>query len=226
MIVGIIPAKGSSARVPHKNIKLFNRKPLVQWSIEHALASGLPRVILMTDDPNIKALGEKFDLEIWNEPEELAKMSTYTLAAKVCQDECCPNDDVLIFQVTSPIRESGLITRVLELKKTHDVVKTGFEANYVVQPDGFRRWDHIGNIPPITQNVKPHIVIDGALMIYGPGILANREYTDPRVKTGYVTRNRVYSIDIDTEEDWKLAENLQVALGLCKNTGEDWYWCG
>ena len=35
----VIPARGGSKRIPNKNIREFNGKPLIQWSIETALKS-------------------------------------------------------------------------------------------------------------------------------------------------------------------------------------------
>jgi CTP:molybdopterin cytidylyltransferase MocA len=36
----VIPAKGTSTRVPRKNLALWRGKPLVVWSIDNALAEG------------------------------------------------------------------------------------------------------------------------------------------------------------------------------------------
>ena len=52
--VCIIPARGGSKRIPRKNIRAFNGKPLIAWSIETALKSGLfGRVLISTDDDEI-----------------------------------------------------------------------------------------------------------------------------------------------------------------------------
>ena len=39
--IAIITARGGSKRIPKKNIKLFCGKPIIQYSIETALDSGL-----------------------------------------------------------------------------------------------------------------------------------------------------------------------------------------
>jgi pseudaminic acid cytidylyltransferase len=57
--VAIIPARAGSKRIKHKNIKLFNGKPLIAYSIEAAIASGLfDLVIVSTDCPNIAKLSQ------------------------------------------------------------------------------------------------------------------------------------------------------------------------
>ena len=50
-ILYLIPARGGSKGIPHKNIKLLNNKPLIQYSIEVArkLASD-EDICVSTDD--------------------------------------------------------------------------------------------------------------------------------------------------------------------------------
>ena len=58
----IIPARGGSKGIPRKNIKLFNNKPLIFWTIKAALESNyIDRVIVSTEDEEIAdiALGMK-----------------------------------------------------------------------------------------------------------------------------------------------------------------------
>ena len=63
--VAIIPARGGSKRIPRKNIKLFAGKPIIAWSIEAAMASGLfNRIIVSTDDQEIATVAEKFGAEV------------------------------------------------------------------------------------------------------------------------------------------------------------------
>ncbi|TYL47155.1 pseudaminic acid cytidylyltransferase [Marinomonas sp. IMCC 4694] len=62
--VAVIPARGGSQRIPKKNIRLLDGKPLIAYSIETALASGLfDRVIVSTDDTNIAAVAQAFGAE-------------------------------------------------------------------------------------------------------------------------------------------------------------------
>jgi len=62
--VAIIPARGGSKRIPKKNIRLFAGKPIIAYSIEVALASGLfERVIVSTDDEAIAETSRQFGAE-------------------------------------------------------------------------------------------------------------------------------------------------------------------
>lgn len=57
MKVAVIPARGGSKRIPRKNIREFCGKPMIAWSIEAAMASGLfEHIIVSTDDAEIAGI--------------------------------------------------------------------------------------------------------------------------------------------------------------------------
>ena len=61
----IIPARGGSKRVPRKNIRIFNDKPVLAYSIEAAKESGLfSRVIVSTDDSEIAQISKQLGAEV------------------------------------------------------------------------------------------------------------------------------------------------------------------
>ena len=95
--IAIIPARGGSKRIPRKNIKDFHGKPLMSYSIETALKSGLfERVIVSTDDEEIAKIAKEYGADVpFMRPKELA-------------DDFVGTDDVT--------------THVLEWLKEHDRV--------------------------------------------------------------------------------------------------------
>lgn len=57
----LIPARGGSKRIPRKNIKIFHGKPLIYWSIIAAKSSNLfDEIYVSTDDLEIAAIAEKY----------------------------------------------------------------------------------------------------------------------------------------------------------------------
>ena len=63
--VAIITARGGSKRIPRKNIKEFCGKPILTYSIEAALKSGLfDTVMVSTDDKEIAEIGKKYGAEV------------------------------------------------------------------------------------------------------------------------------------------------------------------
>lgn len=74
MKIAVIPARGGSKRIPRKNIKPFRGKPMIAWSVEAAISSGLfDRIIVSTDDAEIAAVSEQWGAEVpFMRPEKLA----------------------------------------------------------------------------------------------------------------------------------------------------------
>ncbi len=63
--LAIIPARGGSKRIPHKNTKLFSGKPIIGYSIEAAVSSGLfDEVMVSTDDARIAAIAKDFAAKV------------------------------------------------------------------------------------------------------------------------------------------------------------------
>lgn len=64
MRIAIIPARGGSKRIPRKNIKLFHDKPIIAYSIEAAVKSGLfEKIIVSTDDDEIAEVARNYGAE-------------------------------------------------------------------------------------------------------------------------------------------------------------------
>jgi len=74
-IVAFIFARGGSKGLPGKNIRPLSGKPLIAWSIEHALAvKRIDRVIVSTDSEEIAAVARQYGAEVpFIRPAELAK---------------------------------------------------------------------------------------------------------------------------------------------------------
>lgn len=71
--VAIIPAKGTSRRIPNKNRRLFHGKPIIAYSIEAAKASGLfDEVWVSSDDWEIGGLAQRLGAKFYPRPHEYA----------------------------------------------------------------------------------------------------------------------------------------------------------
>ena len=63
--LAIIPARGGSKTVPHKNIKALAGKPLIAWTIETALASAaVERVLVSTDSQQIRDVACRWGAQV------------------------------------------------------------------------------------------------------------------------------------------------------------------
>lgn len=64
-LLAVIPARGGSKRIPHKNIKDFLGKPLIAYTIEAAKESGLfEDIIVSTDDQEIADVAIKYGASV------------------------------------------------------------------------------------------------------------------------------------------------------------------
>ena len=63
--IAIIPARGGSKRIPHKNIRPFSGKPIIAYSIEVAMKSGLFReVMVSTDSEEIADISKQYGASV------------------------------------------------------------------------------------------------------------------------------------------------------------------
>ena len=63
--LAVIPARGGSRRVPRKNIREMHGRPLLAYTVEAALGSGLfARVVVSTDDPEIAAAAQALGADV------------------------------------------------------------------------------------------------------------------------------------------------------------------
>jgi pseudaminic acid cytidylyltransferase len=83
MILCVIPARGGSKRIPRKNIRPFCGKPIIQYSVEAAIQSGVfDRVVVSTDCRDIAAVAERCGAEVpFFRPAQLSDEFATTLPA-------------------------------------------------------------------------------------------------------------------------------------------------
>jgi len=63
--LAVIPARGGSKRIPHKNIREFCGRPMIAYTIKAALESGVfGRVIVSTDSEEIAAVAKRFGADV------------------------------------------------------------------------------------------------------------------------------------------------------------------
>ena len=71
-IIGFIPARGGSKRIPYKNMRLLGGKPLVAYTIEAARASDLfTDIVVSSDDHPILDLALKMGVRADRRPVRL-----------------------------------------------------------------------------------------------------------------------------------------------------------
>jgi len=119
---------GGAKSVPLKNIKTLNGKPLIQYAIESANASGiLDRLIVSTDHSGIADTVSRFNgVEVVMRPPKLStdEAPTEWALLHVCdvlgKNERYIPDVVLVLEATSPLRSPETIKRCVQIFKDTD----------------------------------------------------------------------------------------------------------
>ena len=125
-VTALIPARGGSKRLPRKNVKLLNSKPLIAWSVEVAKASKyIDQVIVSTDDEEIKQISEQYGAEVpFIRPEHLSNdtASSFDVIKHAIEQLGIEDQNhlIVLLQPTSPLRTTFDIDKALEFFKTND----------------------------------------------------------------------------------------------------------
>jgi N-acylneuraminate cytidylyltransferase/CMP-N,N'-diacetyllegionaminic acid synthase len=224
-ILAIIPARAGSKRIPNKNIKEFLGKPLISYTINQAKKCNyIDRIIVDTDSRHIAKIATNLGVEVpWLRPKKLASDKSqivdsilYSLDRFKKQEKYYP-DYVMILQTTSPLREKKDIDDCWNMMKK---TKTG--TILTVCPTHPRLYYIGGNNKLILANRQKKIssnvqdwrkgyILNGCFVYIVKTSTLIKERSVITKDTRAVVCPRWRSVDLDTFEDWALAENL------CKN---------
>lgn len=226
MRVAVIPARGGSKRIPRKNIKLFHGKPMIAWSIEAALSSGMfEQVVVSTDDAEIATVARQWGAEVpFLRPESLADDYTGTTevvahATKWVLGQGWQPEAVCCIYATAPF------VMVKDLQKGWEALHGGqweyaFTATDFAAPifRAFQQTEEGGlemffpeHFSTRSQDL-PTALHDAGQFYWGrPGAWLNDlRIFDKHSIPVVIPRWRVQ--DIDTQEDWYRAELMHQAL--------------
>ena len=134
--IAIIMARGGSKGLPRKNVKLLAGKPLIAYTIEHAIASGVcDEVIVTTDDDEIAEIAKKYGAKVpFQRPAELADDVTPpepVIKHALLEFEKISKktfDIVVYLQATDLFRSPQMITDCVNRLKNDPDIDTVFSA--------------------------------------------------------------------------------------------------
>jgi CMP-N-acetylneuraminic acid synthetase len=212
--IAVIPARANSKRLPNKNKLNFNGMPLISWTIEAALnCKNISDVIVTTDDEDILALKTQYDaVRFDRRPEGLALDVTPTLDVVIELLNRYQNtfDNLVLLQPTSPLRNSTHIEEAFSLlekskqKQVVSVKKLQNPLNHVIL-----------NLPNekvmLTNKIKQLNEFSDLKVLNGAIYISDWKYLLEH-KTFVGSSLELYemdefsSVDIDSEQDWKIAE--------------------
>jgi len=223
-IIGIIPARGGSKGISRKNIKMFCGKPLLYYSIKAGLESKyIDRVVVSTEDDEIAGVAKKFGAEVIKRPDKLAQDDTpsvpvfkHVLSYLEEKERYAP-EIVVILQPTSPLREVKDIDNCIEKlvrEKCDSVItvkKVVHPPQWMVKLDKNGKVENLFDRKKITrrQDAKDVYIPNGAVFVTWPKTIMEKD-TDRGADTRAIVIPAERSVDIDTELDFYIAEQLMM----------------
>ena len=216
--VVLIPARGGSKRIKNKNLKLLCGKPLIDYTIDTAINSGLKKnkIYVSSDSNLIKKHCYKRNVSVIDRPKKFAKdtSSTFSVIKHFIDNISERFDFLILLQPTSPLRTSAT------LKKSISLIKNKNDCLISVQLNDFHLWEIFENyvnprfkLRMRTQKLKDKVREDGSIYILpyddlrrksntlGMGIPSNK-------KIKYIISKKEESIEIDDNEDFKICSKL------------------
>mgnify|MGYP001085412727 CR=1 FL=1 len=143
-VLAVIPARGGSKGIPHKNITPVAGKPLISYTTELLLElPWVDKALVSTDDPVIaEEAGRAGTAEIlWRPPElsgdRIGDMPVLSHALQESEDEYATSFDIVVMlQPTSPLRTAPEVEKCVDklLRESWDAVWTVSETDLTYHP--------------------------------------------------------------------------------------------
>lgn len=223
-ILGIIPARGGSKRVPRKNVRLLNGKPLISWIIEAAReVNEIDCLVVSSDDDEILSIAKSHDEKLpLLRPKEISEDTSLAIeyvrhALDVLEErENIWFDAVVILQPSSPLTLPEDIRATIELLKNSnaDTAVSVVELEHATHPAKLKVMQ--GNkLLPYLEEEKGRMAQHElpTLFVRNCAVYATRRACVERGEiigescAGYVMP-RERSVDINDEMDLAFAEFL------------------
>lgn len=224
----LVPARGGSKGLPGKNVRRLGGIPLLAWTARAIRASGVAgHTLLTTDDPVIAEVGRAEGLDVpFLRPAELATDDT-DMVDVVChavdwmeREARVAVEVVMLLQPTCPFRRAARLREALALLARPGTEGVIGAARLERSPSLLYREDAAGFLEPLAaweaatlrQRTRPTFTPNGTLYLVTRNALADhKRLFPPRLRA--LETSAVEGVDIDTPDDWALAEAV-VSAGL------------
>lgn len=233
--IAIITARGGSKRIPRKNIREFCGKPILAYSIEAALQSGLfDCVMVSTEDGEIAEIAKNYGAEVpfyrsVRNADDFATtaevllevLEEYRCLGKEFQEVCC-------IYPTAPFVTAGVLREAAELLEEQGadsvipVVRFGFPPQRgVITENGCLRYKWPEHRNSRSQDLEPLYHDAGQFyFLRAESFLRQKELV--MEKTIPLERPDSQVQDIDTLEDWSIAELKFQLMSTGKGMEKEW----
>jgi len=217
-ILALIPARGGSKGIPHKNITPLAGKPLIAWTIDAAKKSKyIDRLILSSEDSEIIKVAKEYGCEApFIRPKELAQDDTPGVDPVRHAINTLPEkyDYIVLLQPTSPLRIAEDIDGCIEkcVNEGHPFCVS------ICEPDKSPYWmvtlDNKGIMHKVLettatrrQDLPATYALNGAVYVAETGKFLKENTFFTNETAGYLMPS-LRSADVDTALDLKWCEML------------------
>jgi CMP-N-acetylneuraminic acid synthetase len=224
LVLGLIPARANSKRLPGKNTKLLAGKPLIQWSIEAGRSCAhIDVVCVSTDDDKIAKISLELEADVpFIRPDELANDMALTVdvvrhAIEFYRSKNIDFGYVVLLQPTSPLRTAVHVTKAIELfieKKADAVISvckmehSPLWSNLIPEDGSLRSFirDDVKNVR--SQDLSDYYRLNGAIYIVNVDRLLEQNSLFLTDNIFSYKMAVTESVDIDEGSDFTYADFL------------------
>jgi N-acylneuraminate cytidylyltransferase len=218
MIVGLIPARSGSKRVPNKNLRLLAGKSLVYWAVGSALESGVFDDIVVSSDNDdiLRAFARTEGVRLLRRPADIAGDTSTDFEWVTHATSATLATEFAILRPTNPFRTADTIRRAYK-QFCEDPMCDSLRAVQPCREHPHKMWMLEGNkLWPLDdwpwgadlpyQSLPSMYVQNGCIQIAHTKLLERRTITGDEVRP-FLTEG-YEGFDINTPEDLILAEAL------------------
>ena len=193
----VIPARGGSEGIEKKNLTILDGKPLLTYTIEHALQSEvIDEVYVSTEDLEIANVATESGAKVIDRPERMAQKWSSSIEAN-------STDIVFFYQCTSPLRADHHTNEAYghfmayDLDSLFSACKT---QQFIWRQDERSFYDYKHR--PMRQDKVPVILENGSFYISKAWCYLSHNV---RLfgKIGHYVQPWIYGFEIDDMEDLK-----------------------
>lgn len=220
-VLGVVPARGGSKRVPRKNILTLGGMPLIHHCLRAATQSGtIHRLVVSTEDLEIADRARDIGVEVLERPTELAQDDTPTLpviehAIAELDRKGFIADVILTIQPPYPFIVPDTFVRAVQALRDHpdiDSVTSVTKASFRYHPYNARRILADGTLSfmfpkekekcPNSQSAPP--------VFYFGNLYASRRTTI--LKKESLAGDRSYPVEVEAIEAFDIDDMFDVEL--------------
>jgi len=222
-ILALIPARGGSKGIPHKNIVDVAGKPLIAWTIKAAKQSKyITRVVVSSDDDAILSVAEEYGAEKLKRPAEYATDTApyqplVLHALDMLQNGGYEPDYLVYLQPTSPLRDQHDVDAAFDVFLKHSdadglisvsEIDNKILKAFLVNENGYLVGITNNEFPFMNRQDLPTVFMpNGAIYIVRPDVFRkNNELFSEKIVPFPMSVEK--SVDIDTADDLQKINSL------------------